>query len=140
MLDLRDFGASWHDTYVGESNAVGVLCLFGSGFGAAPTQTDAKEPGGPPCPFAYVLSLTQVVERFVGHYVFCLGLSRFFSCAHWILQVCQPTRHITYARDVTSVSLCTDHGRQYVHPEHVGLWTVAGLRFAVRNHPDLHPG
>lgn len=29
----------------------------------------------------------QVVERFTGHYVFCLGLSRFFSCAHWILQV-----------------------------------------------------
>ena len=30
---------------------------------------------------------SKVVERFTAHYVFCLGLSRFFSCAHWILQV-----------------------------------------------------
>ncbi len=29
----------------------------------------------------------QVVERFTAHYVFALGLSRFLSCAHWILQV-----------------------------------------------------
>lgn len=29
----------------------------------------------------------QVVERFTGHYVFALGVARFFSCAHWILQV-----------------------------------------------------
>ena len=29
----------------------------------------------------------QVVERFTAHYVFLLGVSRFFSCAHWILQV-----------------------------------------------------
>jgi ER lumen protein retaining receptor len=29
---------------------------------------------------------SKVVERFTAHYVFCLGLSRFFSCAHWILQ------------------------------------------------------
>jgi hypothetical protein len=30
---------------------------------------------------------SKMVERFTAHYVFCLGLSRFFSCAHWILQV-----------------------------------------------------
>ncbi len=29
----------------------------------------------------------QVVERFTAHYVFALGMSRFLSCAHWILQV-----------------------------------------------------
>jgi len=29
----------------------------------------------------------QVVERFTAHYVFALGLSRFMSCAHWLLQV-----------------------------------------------------
>jgi hypothetical protein len=29
----------------------------------------------------------QVVEKFTAHYVFALGLSRFFSCAHWLLQV-----------------------------------------------------
>jgi hypothetical protein len=33
---------------------------------------------------------SKVVERFTAHYVFCLGLSRFFSCAHWVLQVGTP--------------------------------------------------
>ncbi|CAD7697255.1 unnamed protein product [Ostreobium quekettii] len=34
-----------------------------------------------------LMQKNKVVERFTGHYVFCLGLSRFFSCAHWILQI-----------------------------------------------------
>lgn len=29
----------------------------------------------------------QVVEPFTAHYVFALGIARFLSCAHWILQV-----------------------------------------------------
>ena len=29
----------------------------------------------------------KVVEKFTAHYVFALGLSRFVSCALWILQV-----------------------------------------------------
>jgi ER lumen protein retaining receptor len=29
----------------------------------------------------------QVVEKFTAHYVFALGVSRFISCAHWILQI-----------------------------------------------------
>ncbi len=29
----------------------------------------------------------KVVEKFTSHYVFALGLSRFISCAHWILQI-----------------------------------------------------
>jgi ER lumen protein retaining receptor len=29
----------------------------------------------------------KVVEKFTAHYVFALGLSRFVSCAHWVLQV-----------------------------------------------------
>ena len=49
-----------------------------------------------PCPLPPVRPLValpplpaplQVVERFTAHYVFALGLSRFLSCAHWILQV-----------------------------------------------------
>ena len=28
-----------------------------------------------------------MVEPFTAHYVFALGISRFLSCAHWILQV-----------------------------------------------------
>lgn len=30
---------------------------------------------------------TRVVEPFTAHYVFALGIARFLSCAHWILQV-----------------------------------------------------
>jgi len=30
---------------------------------------------------------SKVVERFTAHYVFALGLSRFLSCAHWVLQI-----------------------------------------------------
>jgi ER lumen protein retaining receptor len=29
----------------------------------------------------------KVVEKFTAHYVFALGLSRFVSCAHWVLQI-----------------------------------------------------
>ena len=29
----------------------------------------------------------KTVEKFTGHYVFFLGVARFFSCAHWILQM-----------------------------------------------------
>jgi ER lumen protein retaining receptor len=37
-----------------------------------------------------MMQKAKVVEKFTAHYVFALGLSRFISCAHWILQVsCQ---------------------------------------------------
>ena len=29
----------------------------------------------------------KVVEKFTAHYVAALGLSRFISCAHWLLQI-----------------------------------------------------
>ena len=29
----------------------------------------------------------QVVERFTAFYVFMLGVARFLSCAHWVLQI-----------------------------------------------------
>ena len=31
----------------------------------------------------------QIVEPFTAHYVFALGVARFLSCAHWVLQVCK---------------------------------------------------
>eukprot|EP00850_Spirogloea_muscicola_P010981 SM000066S20456 [mRNA] locus=s66:437686:440212:- [translate_table: standard] len=34
-----------------------------------------------------VMQNTKVVEPFTAHYVFALGIARFLSCAHWILQV-----------------------------------------------------
>jgi ER lumen protein retaining receptor len=34
-----------------------------------------------------MLQKAKVVEKFTAHYVFALGLSRFISCAHWILQI-----------------------------------------------------
>ncbi|KAJ6802233.1 putative ER lumen protein-retaining receptor C28H8.4 isoform X2 [Iris pallida] len=30
---------------------------------------------------------TKIVESFTAHYVFALGVARFLSCAHWVLQV-----------------------------------------------------
>lgn len=33
-----------------------------------------------------MMQKAKVVEKFTAHYVFALGLSRFVSCAHWILQ------------------------------------------------------
>lgn len=34
-----------------------------------------------------VMQNTKVVEPFTAHYVFALGVARFLSCAHWVLQV-----------------------------------------------------
>ncbi|KAK4796424.1 hypothetical protein SAY86_028750 [Trapa natans] len=34
-----------------------------------------------------VMQNTKIVETFTAHYVFALGISRFLSCAHWVLQV-----------------------------------------------------
>eukprot|EP01023_Acetabularia_acetabulum_P066079 TRINITY_DN8853_c0_g1_i4.p1 TRINITY_DN8853_c0_g1~~TRINITY_DN8853_c0_g1_i4.p1 ORF type:complete len:296 (-),score=23.48 TRINITY_DN8853_c0_g1_i4:185-1072(-) len=33
----------------------------------------------------------KVVERFTAHYVFALGISRFFTCAHWVIQLIDGT-------------------------------------------------
>jgi ER lumen protein retaining receptor len=34
-----------------------------------------------------MMQKARVVEKFTAHYVFALGLSRFISCAHWVLQI-----------------------------------------------------
>jgi ER lumen protein retaining receptor len=34
-----------------------------------------------------VMQNTKVVEPFTAHYVFALGVARFLSCAHWVLQM-----------------------------------------------------
>ncbi|GMH18018.1 hypothetical protein Nepgr_019859 [Nepenthes gracilis] len=34
-----------------------------------------------------VMQNAKIVEPFTAHYVFALGVSRFLSCAHWVLQV-----------------------------------------------------
>lgn len=38
-------------------------------------------------PQVIMMQRNRTVERFTGHYVFFLGLARFFSCAHWLLQM-----------------------------------------------------
>jgi hypothetical protein len=38
-------------------------------------------------PQVVLMQQNKTVEKFTGHYVFFLGVSRFFSCAHWILQM-----------------------------------------------------
>ncbi|GLJ49636.1 hypothetical protein SUGI_1053100 [Cryptomeria japonica] len=34
-----------------------------------------------------VMQNTKIIEPFTAHYVFALGIARFLSCAHWVLQV-----------------------------------------------------
>ncbi|KAB2604624.1 ER lumen protein retaining receptor C28H8.4 [Pyrus ussuriensis x Pyrus communis] len=37
-----------------------------------------------------VMQNTKIVEPFTAHYVFALGVARFLSCAHWVLQFTRP--------------------------------------------------
>uniref|UniRef100_A0A7N0U5L6 ER lumen protein retaining receptor n=1 Tax=Kalanchoe fedtschenkoi TaxID=63787 RepID=A0A7N0U5L6_KALFE len=38
-----------------------------------------------------------IVEPFTAHYVFALGVARFLSCAHWVLQVLDTRGHLLVA-------------------------------------------
>ncbi|XP_039125678.1 ER lumen protein-retaining receptor erd-2.2-like [Dioscorea cayenensis subsp. rotundata] len=38
-------------------------------------------------PQLHLMQNTKIVEPFTAHYVFALGVARFLSCAHWVLQV-----------------------------------------------------
>ena len=53
---------------------------------ACPGSRAACQPARPPPKIKSSAQRARVVEKFTGHYVFMLGLSRFISCAHWILQ------------------------------------------------------
>jgi len=44
-----------------------------------------------------VMQNTKIVEPFTAHYVFALGVARFLSCAHWILQVLDTRGHLLTA-------------------------------------------
>jgi ER lumen protein retaining receptor len=38
-------------------------------------------------PYVFCILYVKIVEPFTAHYVFALGVARFLSCAHWVLQV-----------------------------------------------------
>ncbi|KAF5832248.1 KDEL receptor B [Dunaliella salina] len=44
-----------------------------------------------------MIQKSKVVERFTAHYVFALGLSRFMSCAHWLLQIMEGNKYLLQA-------------------------------------------
>lgn len=44
-----------------------------------------------------VMQNTKIVEPFTAHYVFALGVARFFSCAHWVLQLVDTRGHLLVA-------------------------------------------
>ncbi|GAU24982.1 hypothetical protein TSUD_312170 [Trifolium subterraneum] len=44
-----------------------------------------------------VMQNTKIVEPFTAHYVFALGVARFLSCAHWVLQVFDTRGHLLTA-------------------------------------------
>lgn len=43
-----------------------------------------------------MMQKNKVVEKFTGHYVFALGMARFFSCAHWVLQMADGSSHFLW--------------------------------------------
>ncbi|KAL6776724.1 hypothetical protein ACKKBF_B30685 [Auxenochlorella protothecoides x Auxenochlorella symbiontica] len=44
-----------------------------------------------------MMQKAKVVEKFTAHYVFALGLSRFISCAHWVLQILDGDKYLWQA-------------------------------------------
>jgi len=44
-----------------------------------------------------MLQKAKIVEKFTAHYVFALGLSRFISCAHWLLQILDGDKYLWQA-------------------------------------------
>ena len=49
-----------------------------------------------------MMQKAKVVEKFTAHYVFALGLSRFISCAHWILQLVDGDSFLLQVRKTVS--------------------------------------
>jgi len=61
----------------------------------------------------------KVVEKFTAHYVFALGLSRFISCAHWVLQVGTLLRGVSSWMELGETAapnfhICNQHPRTLV--------------------------
>ena len=52
-----------------------------------------------------MMQKAKVVEKFTAHYVFALGLSRFISCAHWILQLVDGDSFLLQVRKIVSHAL-----------------------------------
>ncbi|RAL49321.1 unnamed protein product [Cuscuta campestris] len=48
-------------------------------------------------PQLHVMQNTKIIEPFTAHYVFALGVARFLSCAHWVLQVLDSRGHLLVA-------------------------------------------
>ena len=84
-----------------QQNFVGILCIFGSCLSAPTAASYAKYKGAVlfgriswnllllrHSSFVTISFNVQIVEPFTAHYVFALGIARFLSCAHWVLQVC----------------------------------------------------
>jgi len=44
-----------------------------------------------------MMQKAQVVEKFTAHYVFALGIARFLSCAHWLLQIIDDNSFLAVA-------------------------------------------
>eukprot|EP01018_Ginkgo_biloba_P035685 Gb_35686 [translate_table: standard] len=49
-----------------------------------------------------VMQNTKIVEPFIAHYVFALGVARFLSCAHWVLQIKEYSSYPRLKVDVWS--------------------------------------
>ncbi|GFY86244.1 ER lumen protein retaining receptor family protein [Actinidia rufa] len=70
--------------HIFQQNLLVVLCLSGSCFCITSTTCHAECKGSIQ---GKTILYLPVVEPFTAHYVFALGIARFLSCAHWVLQV-----------------------------------------------------
>jgi hypothetical protein len=77
-------------------------------------------------PQVVMMQQNKTVEKFTGHYVFFLGLSRFFSCAHWILQMFDSRgTHLWTVRLLAASSILTHCPLTWrVYPAVNGLKTM----------------
>uniref|UniRef100_M8BK70 Putative ER lumen protein retaining receptor n=1 Tax=Aegilops tauschii TaxID=37682 RepID=M8BK70_AEGTA len=91
---------------------------------------------------------TKIVEPFTAHYVFALGVARFLSCAHWVLQIAYHMRHVghhhsldMFRHSCLPCKKCNLYGsgHPWASVDCAGLRAVAIHGSPVRNRADLHP-
>ncbi|KAL6010639.1 hypothetical protein ACLOJK_001076 [Asimina triloba] len=97
-------------------------------------------------PIYYVVcarTYTEIVESFTAHYVFALGVARFLSCAHWVLQVMDSRGYLLTAlghglwpsmvllSEIVQTFILADFCYYYVQSFLLGVQSVILDHFAV---------
>ncbi|KAF8759427.1 hypothetical protein HU200_010474 [Digitaria exilis] len=78
---------------------------------------------------------TKIVEPFTAHYVFALGVARFLSCAHWVLQANGIETLIIGSNKFWNAGF----GHAWPSVDSSWVWFMALYGASVRNRADIHP-